>query len=156
MKPNIGITPKNLEAVNNILGEVLADAHILYLKTRKFHWNVSGNSFMELHKLFENHYDKIAEAIDEIAERISKLGFAVPATMKEYLSITTLKENPGKNPTQEGMIKELLNDHETIIKSLRTKIDDCEEKYEDKGTTDFLTRLLVEHETIAWTLRRYF
>ena len=53
MKPNIGISEKNLQAVTGILSNVLADAMVLYSKTRKFHWNVKGESFMELHKLFE-------------------------------------------------------------------------------------------------------
>ena len=56
MKPNIGISEKNLQAITGILTNVLADAMVLYSKTRKFHWNVKGESFMELHKLFEGQY----------------------------------------------------------------------------------------------------
>ena len=58
MKPNIGISDKKLSAVTELLSVVLANQVTLYTKTRKFHWNVSGDSFMELHKLFENRlYD---------------------------------------------------------------------------------------------------
>jgi starvation-inducible DNA-binding protein len=53
MKPNIGLSEKNLKSITGLLSAVLSDAILLYTKTRKFHWNVSGNSFMELHKLFE-------------------------------------------------------------------------------------------------------
>jgi starvation-inducible DNA-binding protein len=155
MKPNIGLSVKNLSAVNNMLTAVLADAVVLYTKTRKFHWNVSGNSFMELHKLFEDHYKKLEEAIDEIAERINKLGSKTPGTMQEFLESASLKEAPGKYPNQIDMLKELLKDHEAVIIQLRKNIDDCDEKYSDKGTADFLTDLLREHETLAWTLRRY-
>jgi starvation-inducible DNA-binding protein len=155
MKANIGISTKNLSAVNSLLSNVLADAVVLYTKTRKFHWNVSGNSFMELHKLFEDHYKKLEEAIDEIAERINKLGFKTPGTMAEFLKTASLKETPGKNPVQMDMIKELLKDHESVITILRKGIDDCDDKFEDKGTADFLTGLMLEHETLAWTLRRY-
>lgn len=155
MKPNIGLSVKNLSAVNNMLTAVLADAVVLYTKTRKFHWNVSGNSFMELHKLFEDHYKKLEEAIDEIAERINKLGSKTPGTMHEFLEYASLKEAPGKYPNQIDMLKELLKDHEAVIIQLRKNIDDCDEKYSDKGTADFLTDLLREHETLAWTLRRY-
>ncbi len=155
MKPNIGISPKNLTLVNILLNTVLADAVVLYTKTRKFHWNVSGNSFMELHKLFENQYKKLEEAIDEIAERVNKLGFKTPGTMSEFLQTASLKESPGKYPAQTDMIKELLKDHESVIISLRKGIDDCDEKFSDKGTADFLTDLIREHETLAWTLRRY-
>lgn len=155
MKPNIGLTAKNLSAVTGILSNVLADAQVLYNKTRKFHWNVSGNSFLELHLLFEEQYKQLEEAIDEIAERINKLGSPTPGTMQEFLQLTSLKENPGKYPSQKDMLKELLNDHESVIKALRQYIDDSDKKYNDAGTTDFLTGLMEKHETMAWKLRRY-
>jgi len=60
MQPNIGLTEKNLKSITTILSAVLADAFLLYTKTRKFHWNVSGISFIELHTLFEDQY-KILE-----------------------------------------------------------------------------------------------
>ncbi|WP_462249962.1 Dps family protein [Ferruginibacter sp.] len=155
MKPNIGISDKNLKDVTTMLSAVLADSFMLYTKTRKFHWNVNGQSFMELHKLFESQYNKLEEAIDEIAERINKFGTPTIGTLKEFLQVTSLKEAPGKYPDQISMIKELLADHETVIKALRKNIDDCDDKFKDKGTADFLTGLMQEHETIAWTLRRY-
>ena len=155
MKANIGIPPKNLDAIKDILTNILADAHVLYIKSRKFHWNVSGNSFMELHKLFEDHYNKLEAAIDEIAERINKLGFKTPGTMEEFLKVASLKEAPGKYPEQTDMLKELLKDHESVIIVLRKGIDDCQDEYKDAGTADFLTDLIREHETMAWTLRRY-
>ena len=74
MKPNLGITAKNLNSVNGVLNHVLADGNVLYIKLRKFHWNLSGDNFMELHLLFEDQYTAVAEAIDEVAERISTLG----------------------------------------------------------------------------------
>ena len=156
MKPNIGLSAKNLSGITTLLSAVLADAVVLYTKTRKFHWNVSGNSFMELHRLFEKQYNKLEEAIDEIAERINKLGAKTPGTMQEFLQLATLKESPGKYPGQKQMLQELLKDHEAVIVQLRKYIDDCDEKYHDKGTSDFLVDLIKEHETIAWTLRRYF
>lgn len=155
MKASIGIPPQKLAAVAGLLRTALADTMILYTKTRKFHWNVSGNSFVELHELFEEQYKQLEQAIDEIAERIGKLGFSTPGTMTEFLQGSSLKETPGKNPTQKGMLKELLGDHEAVIKKLRKGIDDCDETYEDKGSADFLTDLLRGHETMAWKLRRY-
>ncbi len=155
MKPDIGITDKNLKGITDMLSVVLADAYMLYTKTRKFHWNVNGQSFMELHKLFENQYNKLEEAIDEIAERINKLGAPTIGTLKEFAVLTTLKEAPGKYPDQLSMIKELLADHETVIKTIRKNIDTCEDTFKDKGTADFLTGIIQQHETIAWTLRRY-
>ncbi len=156
MKPNIGISATNLKAVTQILTVVLANEVTLYTKTRKFHWNICGDSFMELHKLFESQYKEIEESIDEVAERISKLGSKAIGTMEEFIGNTDLKEHAGNYPISKEMIKELLEDHETVIISLRKNIDECSEKYKDVGSSDFLTGLMEKHETIAWTLRRYF
>ncbi len=155
MQPNIGLSSKNLKSITGLLSIVLSDAMLLYTKTRKFHWNVSGESFMELHKLFEKQYKILEESIDEIAERINKLGAKTPGTMKEFLEMSSLKEYPGRYPSQKQMINELLKDHEAVIMQLRKNIEDCDEKFGDIGTSDFLTDLIKEHETIAWTLRRY-
>ena len=76
MKPNIGLSEKNLKSITSVLSSVLSDAILLYTKTRKFHWNVSGNSFMELHKLFEKHYEELDEAMDEIAETTTHTSLA--------------------------------------------------------------------------------
>ena len=75
--------------------------------------------------------------------------------MVEFLETASLKEAPGKYPSQKEMLNELLKDHEAVIITLRKGIDDCDEKFSDKGTADFLTDLMREHETLAWTLRRY-
>ena len=155
MKPRIGISQPHLDDVTKVLAGVLADSVALYTKTRKFHWNVSGESFMELHKLFEDQYTKLEEAIDEIAERINKLGADTIGTMEEFLKLTAIKESPGVYPTSKEMLVELLQDHETCIVTLRKDIDDCTDKYKDAGTADLLTELMRQHETIAWTLRRY-
>src|SRR5215813_11122888 len=88
MTPNIGISAKNLKSITALLSAVLSDAMLLYIKTRKFHWNVSGNSFMELHKLFEKQYKVLEEWIDEIAERINKLGAKTPGTLKEFMDMS--------------------------------------------------------------------
>ena len=155
MKPHIGISEKKLENTASILSVVLADEMTLYVKTRKFHWNIYGESFMELHKLFENHYKQLEEIIDEVAERINKLGEQTIGTMKEFLSLTSIKESAGKYPKQNEMLHELLADHETVIVQLRKYIDKQQKESIDAGTIDFITGLMQQHETISWILRRY-
>jgi starvation-inducible DNA-binding protein len=155
MNPNIGISEKNLEQIAVLLSAVLANEMVLYTKTRKSHWNVSGESFMEFHKLFENQYKQLEESIDEVAERIGKLGQKTIGTLQEFLKLASIKEHPDKYPPSKEMLKELLKDHEIVIIQLRKGIEDCTEKYKDAGTADFLTNLIQEHETIAWSLRRY-
>ena len=155
MKPEIGIAKKDLNDSVSMLSVVLADEVTLYTKTRKFHWNVSGESFMELHKLFQAQYTELEATIDEVAERINKLGGKTIGTMKEFIALTRLKESPNKYPDQKDMMKELLHDHDVVIALLRKDVDVCAKKNNDVGTVDFLTGVLQQHETTAWILRRY-
>ena len=155
MKPKIGISEIQLQKSINLLAIILSDEMTLYIKTRKFHWNVAGESFMEMHKLFEAQYRELEEVIDIVAERISKLGAKTIGTMGEFSTLTRIIEHPNKYPIQRGMISELLSDHETLIQELRKDIDLCAEENHDAGTADMLTGILQQHESIAWILRRY-
>lgn len=155
MKINIGISEIVMKNSTSLLAVVLADEMSLYIKTRKFHWNVSGESFMELHELFENQYKELEQSIDEVAERIGKLGQKTIGTMSEFSQLSAIKEMPGKYGSAKECITELLQDHETVIIQLRKYIDDCADENKDAGTADFLTALMEQHETMAWVLRRY-
>ena len=155
MKPEIGIPAKHLKKSIDLLSTLLSDETILYLKTRKFHWNVAGESFMEMHKLFQSQYTELEETIDGVAERINKLGGKTIGTTKEFSKLTRLKESPGKYPSQKEMLKELLSDHESVIQELRKDVESCAGNNKDAGTTDFLTGIMEQHETTAWILRRY-
>jgi len=155
MKPNIGISETNLKRSTHLLSAMLANEMILYVKTRKSHWSVSGESFMELHKLFESQYNQLELLIDEIAERIGKLGGKTIGTMNEFLKFSSIKEHPGKYLSSKDILNELLSDHEWIIIQLRKDIQESSAKNKDAGTADFFTRLMEQHETTSWILRRY-
>ncbi|WP_100844941.1 Dps family protein [Flavobacterium sp. 5] len=155
MIPKIGITEDHLLKANSLLSVVLSDEMTLYIKTRKFHWNVTGESFMELHKLFEAQYTELEIIIDEIAERIGKLGGKTIGTMNEFSKLSRIKENPKKYPLQRTMLLELLTDHEILISELRKDIDKSADINHDVGTADLFTKILQQHETNAWILRRY-
>lgn len=155
MTPKIGITEEHLKKANSLLSVVLSDEMTLYVKTRKFHWNVAGESFMELHKLFEKQYTELEQTIDLVAERIGKLGGKTIGTMSEFIKLSRIKENPNKYPNQKTMLAELLADHEILITELRKDIDKSAEENNDAGTADLLTGILQQHETAAWVLRRY-
>ena len=152
---NIGISEKNRGVVGGILNALLADEYVLYTKTRKYHWNVTGPHFSELHKFFESQYEIIDETIDEVAERARALGEAAFGTLAEFSEHTSLEEHAGKNPDADGMIEDLLEDHETVINNLRRDLKACAGKYADAGTSDFLTGLMEGHEKMAWMLRTF-
>jgi starvation-inducible DNA-binding protein len=154
MNVNIGISEKNRQAVAMALNQLLADEHILYNKTRNYHWSIEGPSFMEFHKLYEGQYDQLAEMIDEIAERIRTIGHFAEGRLKELLKLASLEE-PAAPTDQAQQIANLESDHETIINRLRKLITEFHEKYKDIGSSDFVTGLLKQHEKMAWMLRSY-
>lgn len=152
---NIGLEASEREGVVHLLQGNLADLHVLYIKTRNFHWNVVGPRFSQLHKFFEEQYDALEEAIDEVAERIRSLGGISAGSMAEFLKLARLSEHTGPLPNADGMIAALLADHEAIIRQLRHDLDTVNEKYHDAGTSDFLTGLMEAHEKMAWMLRAH-
>jgi starvation-inducible DNA-binding protein len=154
MKANIGISEENSKAVALILNQLISDEQVLFAKTRNYHWNIESPSFMELHKFYEGQYTELAEAIDEIAERVRKIGHYAEGRLKDYLKLASLEEGEYTND-QKTQLKNLLDDHETIIRGIRGHISTVEDKYKDIGTADFLTGLLKEHEQWAWMIRAY-
>ncbi|MBC8076783.1 MAG: DNA starvation/stationary phase protection protein [Chloroflexales bacterium] len=141
-------------AVVEILNRVLSDNEVLYNKTRKYHWNVTGRMFHSIHELLEEQYTALAKAGDEIAERSRSLGAPSIGTLKEFLECTTLQEDAGQYPHADQMLANLVTDHESVIRALRQDIDKCEE-YNDAGTADFLTQQMEDHEKMAWMLRAF-
>ncbi|WP_174842716.1 Dps family protein [Spirosoma rhododendri] len=154
LQPNIGLDADVLKKDNELLNAFLADLHVLYIKTRKFHWDVAGPSFKEYHEFFEEQYNALEEEIDLVAERVRQLGGRPVATMKDFLAETSLKEDYDGHIGTPDMFKRLLADHEQIIRELREDVDKTDE-LGDAGTSDFLTGLMEEHEKHAWMLRKY-
>jgi starvation-inducible DNA-binding protein len=155
MKPNIGITDKNRQAVSEQLATLLADEFVLYTKTRNAHWNVEGPDFHSMHVFFESQYEALDETMDSVAERIRKIGHYAPGTLKNILQLTHLAELTGRSNDSMGFIRELLADHESIIEFIRGNINPFASDYGDAGTSDFITGLMEEHETMAWMLRAH-
>lgn len=151
---NTGLSEKDSQAVALLLNTLLADEYVLYTKVRNYHWNIEGPSFMELHKFYESMYEELAETIDEFAERVRKIGHYAEGRLKDFLELTHLEEQEyTKDPRAQQ--KNLLDDHETLARYLRSHIDETADKYRDAGTNDFLIAVLKQHEKWAWFLRAY-
>lgn len=149
------MSDKNIIKSATLLSTVLSDEMTLYIKTRKFDWNVSGEKISMLHDLFESQYKQLEEAISEIAKRIGGLGEHTFGTMHEFLKYSSIRESPGKYATAKDMLKELLVDHQSMINRLRKGIDDLVVKHEDIDSAELLNRLLEQHETSVWVLKTY-
>ncbi|HEX5554227.1 MAG TPA: Dps family protein [Chitinophagaceae bacterium] len=154
MKANIGISDKNSKAVALILNKLLASEFVLYTKTRNYHWNIESPSFMEMHKFYEAQYTELAVIIDEVAERVRKIGHFAEGRLKDFIKLSDLEEGEYTDEAT-AQINSLLEDHETLARTIRNHIGDVEEKYKDVGTSDFLTGVLKAHEKMAWMLRSY-
>lgn len=153
MEINTGIAKAKATKVAALLNVLLADEYLLYTKTLNYHWNVYGPDFKALHVFFQEQYEAMLTIVDDVAERVRSVGGVSHGTMTEFMKHTRLKEKAGEVPAPLAMIKNLLDDHEAIIRSLRTDLVDCDKKYEDMGTSNFLTDLMEKHEKMAWMLR---
>ena len=154
IKTDIGVKDDARKKIVETLNMRLSDEYVLYTKTRKYHWNVIGPRFHQLHEFFEEQYEILDEMVDEIAERARQLGGKSLGTLDEFARNSSINEEPGQNPDAQTMISNLLNDHETVIKTLRKNADEAEE-LEDMVTNDFFLEAAQKHEKMAWMLRAH-
>jgi starvation-inducible DNA-binding protein len=156
MRPlNIGLTDEQREGVIKVLNNQLANAYLLIIKTKKYHWDVVGPQFRTIHEMLQEQYEQLAVTIDDIAERIRALGGYPIGTAEAFMKHATIKEHTGDLPSATEMVTRLVNDHETIIRSLRSGLEECEEKFNDSVTADFLSQITEDQEEMAWMLRSF-
>lgn len=129
---------------------IFIDTYAIYLKTQSYHWHVMGPQFKALHGLFEEEYRELAEAVDEIAERIRTLGNIVPASFKTFNASKTIKDgNPKASADQ--MVTELFEDHGQIIRLLKEGLL-AAQATNDEGSVTLLGDRIAKHEKYQWML----
>jgi starvation-inducible DNA-binding protein len=148
---DIGISAKDRAAISEALSRVLADSFVLYLKTHNYHWNVTGPMFQTLHMMFMTQYTELWNALDEIAERIRSLGFPAPGTFKEFIKLSSMKEQEGVM-SADGMIRELIAGQDAVTRACRAALK-VAEKADDQPSVDIMVQRLQIHEKNAWMLR---
>jgi len=153
MEINIGISEAHRKDIADALSKVLADSYMLYLKTHNYHWNVTGELFHSLHEQFEQQYTELADAIDEIAERIRALGYRAPGTFKEFQDLTSISEEQ-EEPEALKMVRKLALGNEQVLRTARQALEPAKEA-EDEATVDLLTQRLHVHSKTAWMLRSH-
>ena len=154
-KLNIGLSDEQRAGVIELLNHDLADAYLLLIKTKKYHWDVVGPQFRSLHQLWEEHYQALTVNIDAMAERVRTLGGYPIGTAEGFLKYGSIKEHIGDLPLATEMVSRLVDDHELVIRNLRQHVQQCGEEFNDDGTADFLTGLMEQHEQMAWMLRSF-
>ncbi len=152
---DIGILQEDRAAVAKLLNVVLADIFVLYLKTLNAHWNVIGPDFGPMHLLFLQNYEMLFNQIDDVAERIRTLGFPADASLARYAQCTQIVEFPTKTQNGRVLIESVYESYLAVIRLIRSTIEQCEEKYHDVGTGNFLTDMMEKQEKAAWMLRAH-
>lgn len=140
--------------IAQIIGQVLADTYVLYVKTQNFHWNIVDPRFYFLHEMLDDQYKALAKEVDQLAERIRMIRHRSPGSMRQFLELSTLEESHN-DLSGNDMIRQLAQDHETSANLLRARIEEVI-KLGDEGTGDLFIALLRSHEKNAWMLRSHF
>jgi starvation-inducible DNA-binding protein len=150
------ITPTDLkpEATRDIAGAmnaVLADVFALYLKTKNFHWHMSGPHFRDYHLLLDEQGDQLFAMTDPIAERIRKLGGTTLRSIGHIARLQRIADNDATYVEPEDMLAELREDSKTLAARLREAHGVCEE-YEDIATASLIEVWIDETERRTWFL----
>lgn len=133
---------------------VLADTFVLYMKTYAVHWNYQGDKFFSVHKLTEEHYQQLAEAIDEIAERIRALGEIAPISLETILAKSELNEIRRSNAGDDSALMDLISGHILLSQRAHQTADICENT-RDIFSQDIMVRRIGQHDKAAWMLRSF-
>jgi starvation-inducible DNA-binding protein len=149
-----GLDKSARKEVAKCLTHLLAETYLLQLKTQYYHWNVTGPSFSSLHVLFEQEYNNLSAAVDEVAERIRALNSTSPGTFREFHELSSIKEDKTLPADWQSMVKNLVAVHETIIRNVRGWVATAQNA-DDEGTADLFIRRLQEHEKALWMLRSH-
>ena len=149
-------TPSDLsaEAVKDIsaaLNVLLADFFALYLKTKNFHWHVSGPHFRDYHLLLDEHADQIFDTTDPIAERVRKLGGTTLRSIGQISRSQRISDNDADYVTPLDMLAELRDDNQRLTARLREAHNVCEE-HGDVATTSLIEVWIDEAERRVWFL----
>jgi starvation-inducible DNA-binding protein len=149
-------TPTDLKAaatrdITAAMNGILADVFALYLKTKNFHWHMSGPHFRDYHLLLDEHADQIYAMTDPIAERIRKLGGSTLRSIGHIARMQRLSDNDAEYVEPLDMLAELREDNKTLVGELRTAHDLCDE-HRDIASASLIEVWIDETERRTWFL----
>jgi starvation-inducible DNA-binding protein len=140
-----------VEEISNALRPLLADVFALYVKTKNFHWHMSGRHFRDYHLLLDEHGDQLFAMTDEIAERARKLGATTIRSISDISAHQRLKDNNAEFVDPKDMIAELRADNQELTRFLREVHEVCDEG-NDVATASLIENWIDETERRTWFL----
>ena len=149
-------TPTDLGAnatkdLSAALNGVLADTFALYMKTKNFHWHMSGPHFRDYHLLLDEHSDQIFATTDVIAERVRKIGGNTLRSIGDIARKTRIADNDAAYVAPDDMLAELREDNQRVIAAMREAHDLCDE-HNDVATASLLETFIDDAERRVWFL----
>src|ERR1700689_5665567 len=145
------LKPEATRDISGALRELLADVFALYLKTKNFHWHMSGRHFRDYHLLLDEHGEQIFAMTDDIAERARKIGGTTLRSISDVSKHQRLKDNNAEFVEPLDMLSELRADNLNLTRSMRATHEVCE-KYNDVATTSLIEIWIDQTERRTWFL----
>ena len=145
------LSRSSVAQITSALRELLADVFVLYLKTKNFHWHMSGPHFRDYHLLLDEQAEQIFAMTDDIAERCRKIGGTTLHSIGDIARHQQLKDNDEEFVAPEDMLAELCADNQKLTRSLREKHKICDE-HGDVATTSLIEVWIDETERRVWFL----
>jgi starvation-inducible DNA-binding protein len=140
-----------VEEISSNLRLLLADVFVLYLKTKNFHWHMSGRHFRDYHLLLDEHSTQIFAMTDDIAERARKIGGTTIRSISDIARNQRLKDNNKEGVSPQEMLAELSADNQQLTRSLRSTHEICD-RHNDVATASLLETWIDETERRTWFL----
>ena len=151
LKTPTGLDPSAAREVSAALNALLADVFGLYMKTKNFHWHVSGPHFRDYHLLFDEQAAQIFEMSDAIAERVRKIGGTTIRSIKHISRLQRLSDNDADFVDARDMLGELRDNNQALVTSMRAVRDLCDDAH-DTATSSLLDVWIDEAERRIWFL----
>ena len=144
-------SPEQIKTLSSALNPLLADYFALYLKTKNFHWHMSGPHFRDYHLLLDEQADQIFKVTDDIAERVRKIGGETIRSIGQIARLQRIADNDYEFVPAHGMLEELAADNKALAQSLR-KTHEVAADANDYATTSLIEVWIDEAERRAWFL----
>ena len=145
------LTPREAKAVTEAVNPLIADAFTLYVKTKNFHWHVYGPHFNDYHHMFDEQAEAILESVDEMAERVRKVGGTTIRSINHIGQLQTIEDDNDELVSPEKMVKRLAEDNARMARSIHDAIGLCD-RNRDSATSNLLQDILDKTERRKWFL----
>jgi starvation-inducible DNA-binding protein len=145
------LDPKQTKAIAEALNKLVADTFTLYVKTKNFHWHMSGPHFRDYHLMLDDQGEEIYATIDPLAERVRKLGRSTLTSIGSIAKLARLKDNDAEYVDPYDMLMELMEDNKATARAMREAHKLCDDA-EDSGTSGLLETFIDLTEKRTWFL----